>query len=153
MCGGSGEMPCVCQEEESWNTSKRKRNRKKEKEKEQMKRKNKTKAKKTNTNTKKQTRMLKTQTEIQHASCGTCPSWRNGPAVVSAWWNRSFFQRRVLEWLAGRLLVREIPFRERPGSGRQCSTTLCRSDLQKEESVWPPSQNSAQYERVIDLEL
>ena len=34
VCGGSGEMPCVCQEEESGETSKRKRNRKKEKEKE-----------------------------------------------------------------------------------------------------------------------
>ena len=30
-------------------------------------------------------------------------------------------------------------------------TTFLGGDLQKEESVWPPSQNSAQYEQVVEL--
>ena len=38
----------------------------------------------------------------------------------------------VHEWLVEKLLlIREIPFRERPGSERQRSTTWCRSDLQR----------------------
>ena len=63
-----------------------------------------------------------------------------------------FFSVVVLEWLAEKLLVREIPFRERPGSGRQSSTILRRSDSQrmKKKGDHRP-RNSAQYERVVEL--
>ena len=50
VCDGSGEMPCVCQEEGSGKTSNRKRNRKKKKEMEETKREEKQKQKKKNTN-------------------------------------------------------------------------------------------------------
>ena len=62
-----------------------------------------------------------------------------------------FFSVVVLEWLAEKLLVREIPFRDRPGSGRQCSTTCRRSDLQRMKKGDHRPRNSAQYERVVEL--
>ena len=89
MCGWSGKMPCVCQEEGSGKTSNRKRNRKKEKE--EMKREKTKQSKKTKTKNKHECWKHKLKSNTPR---WTCPSWRNGSAVVSAWWNRSFFQRR-----------------------------------------------------------
>ena len=102
-------MPCVC--------AKRKEAGRQATEKEIEKRKgrdeggkNKTKAKKQK---QKQTRMLKTQTEIQHLA-GRAPGEETGPPSCPQDEIGRFFSVVVYEWLAEKLLVREIPFRERP---------------------------------------
>ena len=113
-------MPCVCaKRKEAGRQATEKEIEKKEKE--EMKR-EKTKQSKKNKN-KKQTRMLKTQTEIQHSSLDVPFVKKQVRRRVRMMKSVVFFSVVVHEWLAEKLLVREIPFRERPGSGRQCSTT------------------------------
>ena len=54
---------------------------------------------------------------------GRAPREETGPPSCPHNEIGRFFSVVVHEWLAEKLLVREVPFRERPGSGRQCSTT------------------------------
>ena len=115
---------------------------------EEGKKQNKTKAKNKN---KKQTRMLKTQTEIQHSSLDV-------PLVKKRVRRRVRMMKSVV--FSASLFTSGQPrnclsrkFHSARDRGVEDSAQLHgrRSDLQKEERVWPPSQNSAQYERVVEL--
>ena len=107
-----------------------------EEETKQKQKKNKTKKQKTNTSAENTSwNPTRSSLDVPYAKKRACRHVRMMKSVIfsASSFSSHFFSVVVLEWLAGKLLIREIPFRERPGSGRQCSTTWWRSDLQKGE--------------------